>query len=154
VRDGVARVARAHRRCAGHGRGAPRAGGRRGAGRPGPRVLPGGQRAGAGDADGALAALERTLQLGEGFLPPADLFAALATDPRFVALRERFAARLPSRTDGEIAFTLGDRLLIPEGIAYDPSTRTFYVGGIAHKGIFHLVNEWDAAPAVRSEGRS
>ena len=104
------------------------------------------QRAREKDADGALAALERTLAQGDGFLPTAEMFPSLKDDPRFVALRERFAARLPSRVDGEVVFTLSDRLLIPEGIAYDPAERVFYVGGIAHKGIYRIVSESTLRP--------
>lgn len=98
-------------------------------------------RADTGDADGALAALERTLASGEGFLPTAQLFPKLKDDPRFAALRERFEAKLPRRVDGEVAFTLSDRELVPEGIAWDPAERVFYVGGIAHKGVYRIVGE-------------
>jgi len=103
-------------------------------------------RAKAGDVDGALAALERTLAQGEGFLPTAEFFPKLEDDPRFAALRARFEAKLPRRADGEVVFTLSDRMLAPEGIAYDPVERVFYVGGVAHKGIFRIVSESSIRP--------
>jgi sugar lactone lactonase YvrE len=103
-------------------------------------------RAGAGDTDGALAALQRTLENGEGFLPSAQLFPKLKDDARFAALRERFEAKLPKRVDGEVAFTLSDRELVPEGIAYDAAEHVFYVGGISHKGVYRLVSEAGMRP--------
>ena len=103
-------------------------------------------RAAAGDADGALAALERTLAIGEGFLPTPEMFPKLTADPRFIALRERFEANLPRKVDGEVAFTLSDRNLLPEGIAYDAAERVFYIGGVAHKGIYRIVSESTMRP--------
>jgi sugar lactone lactonase YvrE len=96
-------------------------------------------RAREGNRDGALAALEQTLALGRGFLPTPDAFPALKDDARFDVLRARFAKRLPVRTDGRIAFSLPDRRLLPEGIAYDPIDRAFYVGSIARNGIYRIL---------------
>ncbi len=98
----------------------------------------GSYRARAGDRDGALAALEQTLANGKGFLPTVHMFASLASDRRFAALRKRFAERLPHKTDGRVAFTLPDRRLLPEGIAYDPVTHRFFVGSIAKRAIFRI----------------
>jgi hypothetical protein len=95
-------------------------------------------RAQAGDRDGALTALEQTLANGDGFLPTADMFTKLANDRRFNALRARFAEKLPRKTDGRIAFTLPDRRLLPEGIAYDPVTHRFFVGSIAKRAIYRI----------------
>lgn len=95
-------------------------------------------RAQAGDRDGALAALEQTLRNGDGFLPTLDMFAKLADDRRFAELRARFSKRLPRKTDGRVAFTLPDRRLLPEGIAYDPVTHRFFVGSIARRAIYRI----------------
>lgn len=95
-------------------------------------------RAREGNVDGSLEALEHTLAHGTGFMPPIDQFAALRDDPRFAVLRARFERRLPVRTDGRVAFTLPDRELIPEGIAYDAKSRTFYVGSIARNAIYRV----------------
>ena len=40
-----------------------------------------------------------------------------------------------------MVFSLSDRRLLPEGIAYDPAERVFYVGGVAHKGVYRIVSE-------------
>ena len=95
-------------------------------------------RAREGDVEGTLDALEQTLAQGSGFLPPSDRFAAVKDDPRFAVLRARFERRLPVKTDGRIAFALPDRGLIPEGIAFDPRSSTFFVGSIARNAIHRV----------------
>ena len=91
----------------------------------------------AGDADGALDALEQSLATGDGFLP-GDAFDALNGDPRFARLRARFEKRLPRVVDGRVVATLADRTLLPEGIAYDPVGRAFYVGSIPRRAIYRV----------------
>lgn len=104
----------------------------------------------AGDADGALEALERTVLLTDGFLPPDDVFASLKDDPRFVRLKARFERRLPRRTDGKVVATLRDRLLVPEGIAYDPVGRAFYVGSIARRAVYRVGRDGAVVPLSRA----
>ena len=93
----------------------------------------------AGDRDGAIAALEQTLAHGRGFLPPLDQFDALNDDRRFAVLRARFEQRLPVKTDGRVAFTLPDSRMLPEGIAYDPVARAFYVGSLAQNAVYRIL---------------
>ena len=95
-------------------------------------------RAREGNIEGTLDALEQTLVHGAGFMPPMDQFAALKDDPRFGVMRARFERRLPVKTDGRVAFALPDRGLIPEGIAYDAKTRSFYIGSVARNGIYRV----------------
>ena len=95
-------------------------------------------RAREGNVEGTLEALEQTLAHGSGFMPPLDQFAVLKDDRRFAVLRARFERRLPVKTDGRVAFALPDRELIPEGIAYDARSRSFFVGSIARKAIYRV----------------
>ena len=106
-------------------------------------------RARAGDREGALAALEQTLQHGQGFLPPLDLFETLKDEPRFAVLRARFEKRLPVKTDGRIAFALPDRRMLPEGIAYDPRSRVFYVGSISRNAVYRIARNGKVEPFSR-----
>lgn len=93
----------------------------------------------AGDNAGALDALAQTLERGDGFLPPEDIFEALAKDPRFRDLHQRFGRRLPRVVNAKIVATLSDDpLLLPEGIAYDGADKALYVGSIARRGVFRL----------------
>jgi hypothetical protein len=103
----------------------------------------------AGDRDGALDALEQALRHGDGLLPSDATFDALKGDARFERLQARFAKRLPARTDGRVAFTLKERMLVPEGIAYDPVDRAFYVGSIAKRAIYRLGRNGALLPLSR-----
>jgi sugar lactone lactonase YvrE len=89
-------------------------------------------RAQAGDGPGAVAALEKVLELGDGFLPPkGDGFETLWEDPAFKSVYARLEARLPRLDYAPVAFEIADRTLVPEGIAYDAPSRSFFVGSIA-----------------------
>lgn len=95
------------------------------------------RQAGHGMKADALASLGRLLECGDGFLPD-DGFAALGQDPAYRALRERFAARLPRVVGAPVAFTLDEPRFIPEGIAYDPVGKDFYVGSVAQRRIVRV----------------
>lgn len=86
-----------------------------------------------GDNAAALAALEKTNELGDGFLPSRPGFDKVWDDPRFQALRDKMAARLPALDYAPTAFELEDRTLLPEGIAYDAPSRTFFIGSAQRK---------------------
>ena len=96
-------------------------------------------RAQGGDMAGALSALGQTIEHGDGFLPPDDLFENLQANRRFRELRAQFARKLPRVVTGNVVATLSeDPLLIPEGLAYDGTDDTLYVGSIARRGVFRL----------------
>jgi hypothetical protein len=92
-----------------------------------------------GDKPGAVAALEKVNQLGEGYLPTKEFgFASIWDHPPFQAARARLEAKLPRLDYAPAAFTLRDRTLIPEGIAHDPHTGRFYVGSIAQRKVLQV----------------
>lgn len=84
--------------------------------------------AAAGRAEEALAALERLDAQGSPLVPQAREFPGVAAD-RLAALQQAARARLPASPSAR-AFTLAERDLIPEGIAHDPASATFFVGSI------------------------
>lgn len=103
-------------------------------------------RADLGDKPGAVAALEKVNELGDGFLPTREFgFASLWDHPPFQDARSKLEARLPRLDFAPTAFQLDDRALIPEGIAHDPHARRFYVGSISQKRVVQV----DADGAVR-----
>ncbi len=89
-----------------------------------------------GDPEGALAALSRAVALGGG--------AGADTDPAFASLRERpaFRSLLPRIVENgrpvsnaTAVFTIPEADLIPEGIAWDPGSRTLFLGSLAKNKI-------------------
>jgi hypothetical protein len=73
-----------------------------------------------------------------------DLFAPLAEDARFRELAARFEARAQRVHRSTVAFSVAEPDLIPEGIAVDPRTRTFYLGSIRKRKVLAI----DARGAV------
>jgi len=86
----------------------------------------------AGNKAASIDALGKAAQFGEGFLPSRDDgFAKVWDEPAF---RERYLqveAKLPRLDFHPTAFELEDRGLIPEGIAHDPKSGSFFIGSIA-----------------------
>lgn len=96
-------------------------------------------RADLGDKPGAVAALEKVNELGDGFLPTREFgFASVWDHPPFQDARSKLEARLPRLDFAPTAFQLDDRAFIPEGIAHDPHARRFYVGSVAQKRVVQV----------------
>ena len=88
-----------------------------------------------------------------GRLADMGLIFPAATDDDFVSIKasdefktilkriERNAARVG---DGATAFTLGEKGFIPEGIAYDPVTNTFYLGSVYKRKIVSVGPDGEA----------
>jgi SMP-30/Gluconolactonase/LRE-like region len=92
-----------------------------------------------GDASASAAALEKVDALGDGFLPARHLgFDKVWDDPKFQEVRAHLEARLPRLDYAPTAFELEDRGLIPEGIAHDTPSHSFFVGSIARGKIVRL----------------
>jgi DNA-binding beta-propeller fold protein YncE len=81
-----------------------------------------------GDKAATLAALDKTNEHGDGFLPSRPAFDKVWEDAQFQALRGKMEARLPTLDFAPTAFELDDRTLLPEGIAYDAPSRSFFIG--------------------------
>lgn len=93
----------------------------------------------AGDTRASVAALGKVHELGSGFLPVRDMgFDKVWSDPRFQEMRARLEAALPRLDYAPTAFELDDLELIPEGIAYDAPSQSFFVGSIARGKIVRV----------------
>jgi sugar lactone lactonase YvrE len=70
-----------------------------------------------------------------GLIPDRDLgFDAVWNDKEFQTVRKELADEDVKTPDAAVAFRLEDPKLIPEGIAYDPTSKQFFLGSIAqHK---------------------
>jgi hypothetical protein len=95
----------------------------------------------------ALGLLEKMAQAHSGLDPAggaARSFKDIAKDPRFVALVEQIRKENPSVVDTTVAYTLRERDLAPEGIAYDPLDKFFYVSSISKHKIVRLALDGSA----------
>jgi SMP-30/Gluconolactonase/LRE-like region len=95
----------------------------------------------------ALGLLEKMAQAHSGLDPAggaARSFKDIAKDPRFVALVEQIRKENPSVVHTTVAYTLRERDLAPEGIAYDPVDKSFYVSSISKHKIVRLTPDGSA----------
>ena len=92
----------------------------------------------AGERDASIKALERLAAISTGFLPTREGFEKVWDDPAFQAARAKLEAKLPRLDYAPTAFELEDRTLIPEGIAYDAHSHTFFLGSIAQRKIVRV----------------
>ena len=98
--------------------------------------------AAAGDPRGCTEELEKTEKLGDGFLPAKQLgFEKVWDDPAFQAQRARMEAKLPRLDYAPTAVELEDRGLLPEGMAYDAPSESFFVGSIAKRKVVRISKE-------------
>lgn len=93
----------------------------------------------AGDTAGALAMLQRFAALGytADVMADSDL-APLRSLPQFDAVRRALSRNATPLMRSEAAFTLPERDLLTEGVAYDPRTRAFFVGSVHHRKILRV----------------
>jgi sugar lactone lactonase YvrE len=91
-----------------------------------------------GNRAAGLEALKHLEQIGTGFLPVrGTAFDSVWTDTSFQRTRRALEAKLPRVTRARELFKL-DKGVIPEGITYDPITRSYFVGSIAREHIFRV----------------
>jgi sugar lactone lactonase YvrE len=83
----------------------------------------------------AVRLLEQLVEQGWSFAPLDADFGALATTPEYRAVASRLASQEPQVARSRTAFTLAERDLIPEGIAHDPATDTFFVSSIRKRKV-------------------
>jgi sugar lactone lactonase YvrE len=92
-----------------------------------------------GDTAGAFDMLRRFATLGYTADVMADSdFARLRPLPAFAAIRQALARNAEPVMRSQAAFTLPERDLLTEGVAYDPRTRAFFVGSVHHRKIMRV----------------
>jgi sugar lactone lactonase YvrE len=96
------------------------------------------ERAGAGDLEGALAALAQLDAHGWSFCPPDRDMAGLVTVPRYRELCARMKSRAPVVARATVAMTLSDPRLAPEGIAYDDLRSAVFIGSMVERKIVRI----------------
>jgi sugar lactone lactonase YvrE len=88
----------------------------------------------AGDSAAALSLLERVAAQRTG-IDPEGSYDRLREMPAYRALLSRIRRDFPPVTASTVAFTIPERDLIPEGIAYDPASGRFFIGSIQKRKI-------------------
>lgn len=88
-----------------------------------------------GDSQAALKRLSRVVAMGYGVGAETDpAFASLTSLPAFRALAPAMAENGKPLTHSTPAYTVAEADLIPEGIAWDPGTRSLFLGSLSkHK---------------------
>jgi hypothetical protein len=92
----------------------------------------------AGNRAASIAAMEKVLATGIGFLPAREGFEKVWDDPAFQAVRAKLEAKEPRLDYAPIAFEIEERTIIPEGIAYDAPSQNVFLGSIAQRKIFRI----------------
>jgi hypothetical protein len=89
-----------------------------------------------GAPDSAIAWLARLGRMGDNRDPNADsVFRPLASHPGYRDARNRLLANRLPILDGKVAFEIGDRDFLPEGIAYDSVGARFLLGSLTHRAV-------------------
>jgi sugar lactone lactonase YvrE len=105
-----------------------------------------------GDPDRALGLLDRAAVMGLAIDPGDDPdFGGIDPD-RLGPVRDRLLSNADPVGRADTAFTFGPPDLIPEGIAHDPVTGTFYVSSIRHGSIL-AVSPDSAVRELNAAGR-
>ena len=104
-------------------------------------------------AEPALELLARLERMKLSYKLDADHdFDAIRNDPRFTALAAKFTAHGEPRGDAEFAFSGGVARFIPEGIAYDKRSDSFYLSSVHERRILRFDSVYERHPMV-DEGR-
>ena len=103
--------------------------------------------AAAGDTKNAVAMLNRVADKKLACDPTAvPVFDKMRDDPQFKAVAGRIALNDPPVNKSSVAFTVKEKDLIPEGIAWDPVSKTLFLSSIYKRKIVAIENDgraWD-----------
>jgi streptogramin lyase len=95
--------------------------------------------------------LQRIWQMGSCLVPSAKSFAAIENDPRFKDADAIIRAQAAKEHRAAVAFTVPERDLVPESIAYDTGETVFYVSSLWKRKSVRVKPGRAGAPAVTSD---
>lgn len=105
-----------------------------------------------GQADDAFALLKRIAAQGLFFRLDSDAdFANIRDAAGWSAAVDAFNANLKPVVASEVAFRLAEREVLPEGLAHDPKSNTFYVASVHQRKI--IARRADGTETVFGKGR-
>jgi len=97
--------------------------------------------------DAAAQWLQRLVRSGSCLQPIARSFAAMESDPRFREAEAALRAGAPAQHRASPAFVVTEKDLVPEGIAWDPVERVFYLSSRWKRKIVRVTPGARGAPA-------
>lgn len=105
-----------------------------------------------GDNQKSLALLKDSLATDEGFDPSgSEMLAPLRSDPEFQGLADQARKRYSSVHRAKVAYTVAEKDLIPEGLAYDPARHVFYMGSMYRRKIVKITEKGEVSDAVKRD---
>jgi hypothetical protein len=105
-----------------------------------------------GDMQKALTLLKESLAIGEGFDPSgSEMLAPLRSNPEFTELTEQAQKRYPAVHKAKVAFTVPEKDLFPEGLAYDPAAHVFYMGSMYRRKIIRMTGKGEVSDFVKPD---
>ena len=106
----------------------------------------------AGDSQKALALLKESLATDEGFDPSGSMMLEpLRVSAEFVELAEQAQKRNPAVHNAKLAFTVPEKDLFPEGLAYNPAKDVFYMGSMYHRKIVKITEKGEVSDFVKAD---
>lgn len=103
-----------------------------------------------GEPARAMALLKECVELDEGFNPSrAKTFDSLKNNPEFQKLQKRVQSLYPPVHKAQVAFTLRQSELFPEGLTVDVSRRVFYMGSMYRKKIVRITEAGELSDFVK-----
>ena len=105
-----------------------------------------------GDTSKALALLKQGLTTGEGFDPSgSEMLTPLRSSPEFAELTRQAQKLYPAVHRAKVAFTVPEKDLFPEGLAYDPAKRVFYMGSMHRRKIVRITENGEVSDFVKPD---
>jgi sugar lactone lactonase YvrE len=89
--------------------------------------------------------------MGSCLTPSAKSFASIGHDPRFKEADAMIRAQAAKTPRATVAFTVTEKDLVPESIAYDPVEKVFYVSSLWKRKIARVKPGSAGAPAAVSD---
>ncbi len=106
-----------------------------------------------GDPGRTLALLEQVEQIGIfAAVDSSDWFTSMRQRTDFQVMAQRLRANAEPIANSQVAFTIPEKELIPEGMAYDAVTGDFFIGSLASSRIMRIDENGTSSVFYESEG--
>lgn len=105
-----------------------------------------------GDTQKAIVLLKESLATDQGFDPSAsEMLAPLRRNSEFAELSAQAHKRYLAVHKAKVAFTVPEKDLFPEGLAYDPAKHVFYMGSMYRRKIVVITEKGEVSDFVKPD---